>query len=366
MKSQRLMGSVLAGLVGFGLSSNAALAQQSSKQSAQQNSIAVLQYHHVADDTPAVTSITPEQFAQHLDYLDKHDYQVLAISEAKQRLESGQDIPEKAVVITFDDGYKNVYDNAADLLADYQFPYTVFVNPALLEQSPSAYMSWEQLRDIQQRGATIANHGQTHDHLIRRHKGESEKQWQQRMQADVVGAQQAIDEHLGAQEKYFAYPYGEFNPALEQLLEQWGFLGFAQHSGPWSQYSDRTAITRFPASGRYANLETLKVKLNSKAMPVSEYSPKNPVLATEQSRPTLQVTLAHTKDVGTHALQCFAGSEVLTPSWSSETQFSVTPAKDLPIGRSRINCTAPSNSQNQYYWFSAAFIRPDSSGQWPD
>jgi len=330
------------------------------------NSIAILQYHHVAEDTPAVTSIAPERFEEHLKYLKDNNFVVLPIEEAHQRIESGESFPAKAVVITFDDGYDNVYDNAAPLLKQYDMPYAVFVNPDLMQQSPSAYMSWEQLRTIQEQGATIVNHGQTHAHLIRRKDGESETEWRERMSNDVLSAQQAIDEKLGPQPKYFAYPFGEYDADLQALLDEWGFLGFAQHSGPWSPYSDPTAITRFPASGIYANLKTLAPKLNSLAMPVAEYSPQEPLLEHQQTRPELTVTLSSVSTLQKHALQCYQGSHVLKPEWLSERVFSVTPSSDLAIGRSRINCTAPNKTGQAYYWFSAAFIRPDSNGSWPD
>ncbi|NQZ03163.1 polysaccharide deacetylase family protein [Idiomarina sp.] len=325
----------------------------------------VLQYHHVSEKTPAVTSISPDQFEQHLRYLKEHDFNVVAIEQAAEWVDAGANIPRKTVVITFDDGYDNVFENAHPTLKEYGFPYAVFVNPDLLEAHPSAYMSWQQLKTIDAEGATIVNHGQTHAHLIRRKDEETEAQWQARMKQDIVSAQHAIDAQLGEQPKYFAYPYGEYSPALEKLLKEWGFKGFAQHSGAWSQWSPTTAIPRFPASGRYANLETLSVKLNSLPMAVSHYTPADPLVSHSETRPTVTVELSKTEGMNTNALRCFAGTDVLEPNWDAELQFSVTPKNDIPIGRSRINCTAPSTSGG-YHWFSVAFIRPDSEGSWPD
>lgn len=325
----------------------------------------ILQYHHVSDSTPAVTSITPEQFEQHLKYLKDNNFNVVDIEQAATWVDEGASIPAKTVVITFDDGYDNVFENAHPILTEYNYPYAVFVNPDLLEAHPSAYMSWQELKTIDAEGATIVNHGQTHAHLIRRKDNESEAQWQARMKQDVVSAQQAIDAQLGEQPKYFAYPYGEYSPALEKLLKDWGFKGFAQHSGAWSQWSPTTAIPRFPASGRYANLETLAVKLNSLPMPVTHYTPADPLVSHSETRPTVTVELSKTEGMNTNALRCFAGSDVLEPHWDSEMQFSVTPKNDIPMGRSRINCTAPSTSGG-YHWFSVALIRPDSQGNWPD
>jgi peptidoglycan/xylan/chitin deacetylase (PgdA/CDA1 family) len=338
-------------------------------QAGSADSVVVLQYHHVSDSTPAVTSIDPETFREHLQYLQDNNFNVIDITVARDAIEKGEELPEKAVVITFDDGYQNVYENAVKVLEDFEMPYTVFVNPELMRKHSGHYMGWEELKEIQQNGATIANHGQTHAHLIRKQEGESDEEWQERMRYDVIAAQEAIDENLGAQQKYFAYPYGEYNNELRALLDEWGFLAFAQHSGPWSKWSEDTVITRFPASGIYANLNTLKAKLNSKAMPVSAYQPEEPLVAHDNKRPTISVTLEAgdtLDDVRTDALQCFAGGSVLKPEWESDTKFRVSLEQDINIGRSRVNCTAPSASESRYYWYSVALIRPNESGSWPD
>lgn len=339
------------------------------ESAAANDSVVVLQYHHVSDTTPAVTSIAPKMFDAHLAYLKDKDFNVIDIKRAQEAIEGAGELPEKAVVITFDDGYQNVYENAADLLEHYEMPYTVFVNPNLMAKHKGHYMGWEELKDLERRGARIANHGQTHAHLIRREPKETEAQWADRMQQDIMGAQDAIDKHLGAQKKYFAYPYGEYDNALRERLKEWGFLAFAQHSGAWSKWSEETVITRFPASGVYANLDTLKTKLTSKAMPVASYQPEEPLLDANDIQPTLQVTLTGgeaLQDVRKNQLRCFAGGEVLEPTWKSETRFTVKVLTDLPIGRSRVNCTAPSASESRYYWHSIALIRPDANGFWPN
>ena len=341
----------------------------SSESLAANDSVVVLQYHHVSDSTPAVTSIDPDTFKEHLSYLKDNNFNVIDIKQAQEAIEGNGELPEKAVVITFDDGYQNVYENAADLLEQYEMPYTVFVNPNLMAKHQGHYMGWEELKDLEARGARIANHGQTHAHLIRREPDETKEQWVERMHYDVVSAQEAIDENLGDQEKYFAYPYGEYDNELRALLDDWGFLAFAQHSGPWSEWSEETAITRFPASGIYANLETLKTKLRSKAMPVVSYTPEEPLLDYENTQPTLEVTLTGDealKDVRTNQLRCFSGGQVLKPEWHSDTRFTVEVTTDLPVGRSRVNCTAPSASESRYYWYSIALIRPNAQGSWPD
>ena len=330
--------------------------------------VVILQYHHVSETTPRVTSVTPEELRQHMRYLTENDFKVIPLTQAVDAFQNdnADSLPDKAVVITFDDGYQNVFDYAAPILKEFNLPYTVFVNPRLLANH-DFYMGWDELRQLQQQGALIVNHSQSHQHLIRRLADENEQQWQQRVSDDISSAQQAIDDALGQQPKYFAYPYGEYSPALETLLQEMGYVAFGQHSGPWGKYTPLTAIPRFPASGRYASLDTLKTKLLSLAMPVTEVKPEQSLLAPDQVKPELQVTLANSDDMRNSQLQCFAGAEVLAPTWLSATQFTVKPREALGIGRSRYNCTAPSESQaGRYYWYSKPFIRTDSKGNWPD
>ncbi|RUO81147.1 polysaccharide deacetylase [Idiomarina tyrosinivorans] len=330
------------------------------------NDVVVLQYHHVSTDTPAVTSISPEQFAEHLQYLRDNDYQVIAIEQAYQALEQQQPLPAKAVVITFDDGYQNVADNAVPLLQKFNMPYAIFVNPDLLEQHQGFYMGWDTLDRLSQNGATIVNHGQSHAHLIRRQAGETAAQWQARMDEDINGAQASIAKHIsGSKAKMFAYPYGEYDTALEQLLEQWGYISFGQQSGVWSQWSDRQAIPRYPASGKYASIDTLKVKLQTHAMPVVAQQPQDPLLSHANARPTIRLRLAKDHQVSQYWLRCYAGSEMLKPEWQDDHSFSVSPSREIPLGRSRINCTAPA-PDGGYFWHSVALIRPDTDGSWPD
>ncbi|CAI8160701.1 MAG: Uncharacterised protein [Pseudidiomarina mangrovi] len=329
--------------------------------------VAILQYHHIGDDTPRVTSVTAAELQQHLEYLLEHDFTVLDLSTISTMLAEGKALPPRAAAITIDDGWRNVYDNGKALFAKYKLPFTIFVNPKLMREAPHLYMSWEQLRELQQYGAVIANHSQSHEHMTRRLPGETEAQWQQRQLHEILAAQQEIDTALaGPQPRLFAYPYGEFDPTLQQLLEQHDFIAFGQHSGVWGPLTPTTAIPRFPAAGQYANLTTLATKLLSLPLPVLSAQPQSMIVAHEQLRPTITVNLANLEDFSSSQLNCFYAGEVLVPQWQQQS-FSLTLPVDLPIGRSRVNCTVPSRSQaGRFYWYSQPLVRPDAQGSWPD
>ncbi len=61
----------------------------------------ILQYHHVSNDTPASTSISPEQFEAHMQYLADNSFRVVALSEIMNSITKQQPIPDKTVAITF-------------------------------------------------------------------------------------------------------------------------------------------------------------------------------------------------------------------------------------------------------------------------
>lgn len=330
------------------------------------NSVAILQYHHIGDDTPRVTSVTAQELESHFAWLKDNNFTVLSLPEIQQRFATGQALPEYTAAITIDDGWRNVYENGLAIFKKYRYPFTIFVNPTLMAEAPHQYMNWAQLRELQNYGAHIANHSNSHWHMTWKQAGESDSDWRERVRNDVVDAQQQIDDELGTQAKQFAYPYGEYNMDLQTQLANDGFIAFAQHSGPWGERTPLTAIPRFPASAQYANLDTLATKLKSLALPVVSYAPKQPLVEDDSSPPSFTVELAHTDDVNKTQMNCFAGADVIRPKWQGNT-FTVTLSSALPIGRSRVNCTVPSKSQRgRYYWYSQPFIRANDKGRWPD
>ena len=323
----------------------------------------ILLYHHVSQQTPAVTSVSPEVFRQHLRYLAEH-HNVLPLKTIIDAISKHQPLPDKAVAITFDDGYDNIFENAHPLLKEFGFPYTVFINPPLIG-SVSYQLNWQQVKKMASEGASFANHGNYHDHLLARHEKESEPQWLKRVITDVEQAEQTLKQQLGYSLKYFAYPYGEFNLALKNALQEQGYIGFAQISGAVASYSDFAALPRYPAAGIYSNLSSLATKLNTLAMPVSDITPANPTLSLPTKAFNLQFSV-DTTDLNLSQLACFVADKSVEISFKNNRVI-VPFAPVSKAGRQRINCTSPSvKDQGRYYWFSQPWFIPTADGQWLD
>lgn len=316
----------------------------------------ILQYHHVSEKLPPVTSISAEQFTEHMDYLRKGNFNVIALDEMLKTLQAGKNLPAKSVAITLDDGYNNNIEQAAPILEKFGFPYTIFVNPKLIDEQQHYLMSWEQLRKLSKKGALIANHSAKHDYLHQHLEGETQEQWHDRIAKDITWSEQRIASEVGHNAKLLAYPYGEFSKELQNLVRSLGFVGIGQHSGAVGKFTDFTRVPRFPASGIYAALSTLSVKLNSHPFDINKLSYEDSVSTNKQ--PTLLIDFKD-RQFSQHQFTCYvSGQGIATTKWLTQKQVSISAKQSLPTGRSRYNCTAPLNSgqSNEFYWFSQPWV----------
>ena len=315
----------------------------------------ILQYHHVSETLPAVTSVSANTFTKHLSYLKEHNFNVIALNELISAIQQGKTLPEKTVAITFDDGYNNNYEQAAPILEKFGYPYTIFVNPTLIDEGKGYVMGWDKLKELASKGALIANHTAQHDYLHIKLKDESDAQWQARIKQDILHSQQRIKEEIGHDYKYLAYPYGEFNNKLQALVEELGFIGIGQHSGAVNKNANFTRLPRFPASGFYSKLDTLITKLNSRAFSIKNLDYLDSV--TSQNPPTLSIKF-EMGDFHKSQFACYVssvGQAKLT--WINDTTVKIDSPKALNKGRSRFNCTATSiEHPGSYYWFSQPWV----------
>ena len=85
----------------------------------------VLMYHSVAENSVFFT-VHPKIFAKQMKYLKENNYQVISLTDLITLLKNDQPLPNKTVALTFDDGFKDFFLNAWPVLAEYNFPATIF------------------------------------------------------------------------------------------------------------------------------------------------------------------------------------------------------------------------------------------------
>ncbi|WP_298632956.1 polysaccharide deacetylase family protein [uncultured Umboniibacter sp.] len=338
------------------------------------NSAVILQYHHVSNDTPASTSISPEMFAAHMAYVEELGYEVVPLSELVVSLRNGNAIADDVVAITFDDGYA---DNMAAIKSEIvprDWPFTIFVPPLLIDQRLHGYMSWDELNELKRLGGELSNHSWEHNHLAAKLPNESDEAWLTRFREDLLKAEARIEEMTGESNRILAYPYGEFSPQMLEVLSEEGFAAVGQQSGAVGELSELGHLPRFPFGGPYGTVEDFHTKVRTLAMPVESVVLKNKgevltshILEYGSAWPQAHLTLQEGSGVDISGINCFAsGLGVQAVTSDGEHSFSVLADGALQVGRSRYNCTAGSNQRHRFYWFSVPVVQLSAEGSWVD
>lgn len=320
------------------------------------NQAVILQYHHVATNTPAITSISPDDFKVHMDYLLDNNFNILPIEEIISSLQNDEQLPNYTAAITFDDGYLSVYTEAFPVLRELGWPFSIFVTTGLIETNPDLYANWNQIREMAAAGATIANHTVSHPYFLERTPGESESAWLESIREEITVAEETIQQESGQSHRLLAYPYGEYEPKIQDLLRDMGYIGIAQHSGPINAESDFTALPRFPFSGIYVSMNTFPNKVKSLAFTLDDISPSTP-LSTEQS-PDAEIDF-NNNTPGLDQLACYNNNETINIDLldAESARFRVSTHLQNRSRRFRYNCTAP-GPDGRYFWYSIPWINP--------
>lgn len=328
----------------------------------QSSAAIILQYHHVSETTPRSTSVTPSEFRAQMQHLKDHNFKVVPLDRLISQLQRQEPLADNEVAITFDDGFQNVFTTARPILKEFGYPYTMFLSPALIDRREGPVLTWEQVKIMQDEGVIIANHSSYHHRLAVPNQGETLAQWRKRVKADILLAEQQLEQQLGVKRKWLAYPYGDFSAELEQLVAELGFIGIGQQSGAIGPGVSMTRIPRYPSSSQFAKLEHFMPKLKTLAFPVTDYSKADPV--SSRNPPVLQLTVS-TKDFAAARLQCFFNGKPIPITIVQQDQdlltFSTRADQPLKLSHNRYNCTAPSlEKKGFFYWFSQpwVFVQP--------
>ncbi|MFQ5465372.1 MAG: polysaccharide deacetylase family protein [Thermodesulfobacteriota bacterium] len=319
----------------------------------------IFMYHRFGEDRYPSTSVRLAQFDAQLDYLAKGGFVVWPLEKIVEHLAESRPIPDRTVAITIDDAYRSVYTEAYPRLKERGWPFTVFVSTGPVDRHFNSIMSWDQLREMSENGATIANHGVTHSSLAGPGAGETKDEWLGRAKREILDAEKRITEETGPAPKLFAYPYGEYSRDLAILVAELGYVGFGQQSGPVGPYSDSRSFSRFPVAEAYADLKDFALKAESLPLPVRSVRPWDPVLPAGERRPLLELGLAETGAGVIGRVSCFvSGQGRVEVEWTDRGKglFTVRAPEPLGTGRARYNCTAPSGRDGRFFWYSHIWI----------
>ncbi len=314
-------------------------------------SAVVLLYHRFGEDSLPSTNIRLEQFDAQVAELSGGDYNVAALSEVVQSLKANRTLPKQTVVITVDDAYKSVFTEGWPRMKAAGLPMTLFVSTDAVDSGNPNYMSWDDIRQLKAEGVEIGHHTASHLHMI--HEGERTSV------DDIEKASNRFLEELGEVPALFAYPYGEFDITLRDRMQALGFnAAFAQFSGPAAQWSDPYALPRFPVNERYGDMERFRLIARTRALPIEDVVPLNPVVTDDENPPIFGFTVDRTIR-GLSAMACYPShlGRAAELTRLSESRMEVRFDLPFPKGRNRINCTMPAGD-GRWFWLGRFFYVP--------
>lgn len=180
----------------------------------------ILMYHRIGKlkaTLPAITlrlTVAPAEFAAQMNWLATHGYHAITQLQAFAALERGASLPAKPVMITFDDGYRDVLGQASPVLERLHMPATEYVITDRM-RDPS-FLDWGNLFALQQRGFTIGSHTVTHRNLTTLSPAAGF--------AELLDSRLTLQRHLHHQVPWLAYPEGGVNSTVVALARQAGYV----------------------------------------------------------------------------------------------------------------------------------------------
>lgn len=225
------------------------------------HALVVISYHDIRDDVRAEGdadqfAVSTHNFAAHLDWLHGHGYQPVSLQQVVDASKGGKALPEKAVLLTFDDGLRSAYTKAYPLLRAYRYPAVLAVVTDWIGMPAGRqvdyghrmfgntdFLSWEQLREMQASGLVeIASHShglhkgvplnpqgnqtpaavtRIYDAAARRYENESG--YTQRIRNDLTTSRDTLARELGRTPRALVWPYAAYNSVTNRIADSLGY-----------------------------------------------------------------------------------------------------------------------------------------------
>ena len=310
------------------------------------NSAVVFMYHKFDVSKYPSTNINLDQFLSHLEEFTKPKYTVLSLEYIIDTIINDSKLPENTIGISVDDADISFLTTAWPILKKYNFPVTMFINTSTIVSKNKNYLNWDQIRELRDQGVTIGSHSHTHRHLAKLSIEELEE--------EIELSNQIFLKELGRIPSLFAYPYGETDEKIFDLLKKYKYkVAFGQHSGVINETSNLYYLPRFSLNERYGDIERVQFASQTKGLGVYDFIPSNPHIT--DNPPFIGFSLLDEKLAA--KIDCFIFDEdgsVPSDIFKFNERIEIRLKRSLAPGRSRLNCTTKDEA-NKWRWFGHQF-----------
>ncbi len=220
--------------------------------------VPILMYHYVSEPPPEADiyrvdlSVSPRRFASHLQAMAAAGYTTISMYDLLAHLTQGAPLPPKPVVLTFDDGYRDNYENAFPLLQELGMIATFFVVTDFIDSENPAYLTWEMARAMQAAGMRIESHGR--DHTSLQNRKDDYLIWQ------ALGSAETIEFEIGVRPRIITYPFGRYDENTIRIFKSAGFwAGVTVRAGATHMTDDLFQLKRVRVRGTTTAADLLRL-----------------------------------------------------------------------------------------------------------
>ncbi len=208
------------------------------------DALRILFYHRVSDEKDEL-AVRQDRFRRQMDSMAEEGFRVVDVAEAVRLLDNGEPFT-RTVALSFDDGFRDVAENALPVLAEHGFRATVFVATAIVDGRASfswyerqpPVLGWDEIASLD-RGGTLyfEPHSLTHPNLLRLGEAAARR--------EIAESRRELEERLGRATTVFCYPAGVFSERERRLAEEAGFTAAVScEPGANTASTDRFALHR--------------------------------------------------------------------------------------------------------------------------
>lgn len=210
--------------------------------------VPVLMYHYISVPPPGSDairldlSVTPQNFSRQLQWLKDKGFTTISPDDLVNALLKGYRLPAHPVLLTFDDGYIDAYENAFPILKSFGDKGTFFVITDWVDEGRGGYLSWDQAKEMADAGMSIESHSR--QHLDMRNRSAD---W---LDKEVGGSLKDIEKRIGIRPTIFCYPSGEYDKATLQAVKVEGVLAaFTTSDGTYMTSDNMEKLPRVRIRG---------------------------------------------------------------------------------------------------------------------
>lgn len=213
--------------------------------------IPVISYHRLTKGNAEKLVVSEPVFEAQIRFLRDSGFSPISPAQLINFLNYREQLPQKSILITFNGGWRSIYEIAYPILKKYKMKATLFIDTDFIGGKKA--MSWEQLKKMADNGFAIGSLTKTHRDLTKMKKGESFDAYFNIIKEELTRSRDQILEKTGYPCSYMAYPYGKTNAFVSSLVQKLGFKGaFTLSRGSVPFYTDPYKINRSMVYGSFS------------------------------------------------------------------------------------------------------------------